>query len=197
MHSELAPRFAFGRAIPQISVVDDATMLLAGPDALFLRGGRTEGAPPVDEDMVIAQGDRVSYCLTHGWSFEDAPPGIDPWQAERNTESYWKKWCGKITKVPSMLRDAVVRSLITLKACTFEPTHGIVAAPTTSLPETPGGIRNWTTASPGCATRCWRWARSCRRGWRRGHGFWQWVSRAIAGQPEQMQIMYGIRGELA
>jgi GH15 family glucan-1,4-alpha-glucosidase len=195
LHFELTPRFGFGRAIPRVIVQDDATVMLAGPDALYLRGGLTQDAPPAVADFEVAAGDRVSFVLTHGASYEDAPDGVDPWQAERNTEAFWKKWCAQI-KPPAVYRDEVVRSLIILKACTYAPTHGIVAAPTTSLPETPGGVRNWDYRFTWLRDSVLAVGAFVAAGLHEeAEGFFQWVQRAIAGSVDQLQIMYGIRGE--
>jgi GH15 family glucan-1,4-alpha-glucosidase len=114
---------------------------------------------------------------------------------ERSTEEFWTRWCSTL-HVPAPYQDTVLRSLITLKACIYEPSGGIVAAPTTSLPETPGGVRNWDYRF------CWLrdGALSIRSfifaGLREeAQEFFEWMLRAIAGDPNQLQIMYGIRGE--
>ena len=195
MRSELTPRFAFGRAIPRVVQVKEATQALAGPDALYLYGGPTPGAPILATDFVLSKGDMVSYVLADARSWEAPPHASNYARAERETEEYWRVWCSKI-QAPARWRDEVFRSLITLKAFTYEPTGGIVAAPTTSLPETPGGERNWDYRF------CWLRdaVLTVNALTRSGIGqeaipFFRWVIRAVAGDPAQVQIMYGIRGE--
>ena len=195
MRSELTPRFAFGRAIPRVVRLNEATQALAGPDALYLYGGPTPVAPLIAADFVLSKGDMVSYVLCDARSWEAPPHPPNYARAERVTEEYWRIWCSKI-QAPARWRDEVFRSLITLKACTYEPTGGIVAAPTTSLPETPGGERNWDYRF------CWLRdaVLTVNALTRSGLGqeavtFFRWVLRAVAGDPAQVQIMYGIRGE--
>ncbi len=195
MRSEMVPRFAFGRAVPRVLSVDGATKVSAGPDALYLRGGPTSGLPSLVAEFLVSEGTEVSYSLSYGASYEEPPCEENVAQAERATEEFWAGWCSKID-VPELYRDLVVRSLITLKACIYEPTGGIVAAPTSSLPETPGGVRNWDYRY------CWLrdGALSLRSlvvaGLRdEARAFFEWMQRAIAGDPAQVQIMYGIRGE--
>lgn len=195
MRSELLPRLAFGRAVPRASAIDGATKLFAGPDSLYLRGGPTEGTPSLVAEFLLNKGEQISYSLSYGVSYEEPPSAEDVAQAERFTEEFWTRWCSAL-HLPPLYRDLVLRSLITLKACIYEPTGGIVAAPTSSLPETPGGVRNWDYRF------CWLrdGALSLRSlilaGLRdEAQAFFEWMLRAIAGDPAQVQIMYGIRGE--
>ena len=195
MRSELSPRLAFGRAVPRVQPMDGATKLLAGPDALYLRGGPQAGSPSLVSEFVLSEGTEVWYSLSYGPSYEGPPHADDVAQAERATEEFWTRWCSRI-HAPALYRDLVMRSLITIKACIYEPTGGIVAAPTSSLPETPGGVRNWDYRF------CWLrdGALSLRSliiaGLRdEAQAFFEWMLRAIAGDPAQVQIMYGIRGE--
>ncbi len=195
VHVDCSPRFAFGRAIPRVTAGEDYTRALAGADALYLRGGPRAGAPKLVEDFTVRPGNRISYVLTWGASFEEVPESISPVRGERETERFWADWSSQI-QAPPRYRDMVVRSLITLKACTYEPTGGIVAAPTTSLPETPGGIRNWDYR--------FSWLRDSTLALRalmnagltdEALAFRDWMLRAVAGDPAQIQIMYGLRGE--
>jgi GH15 family glucan-1,4-alpha-glucosidase len=196
MRSDVLARLAFGRAVPRVASVEGTTTLAAGPDALYLRGGVSGGAPLLVEDFVVAKGQQVSYTLGYGASWEgEAPPVEDVADTEPATEKYWTDWTSRL-KVPALYRDLVVRSLITLKACIYEPTGAIVAAPTTSLPETPGGIRNWDYRF------CWLrdGALAVRALTAAGlpdeaKAFYDWMVRAVAGDPAQIQIMYGLRGE--
>jgi GH15 family glucan-1,4-alpha-glucosidase len=195
MRCQATPRLAFGRAVPRIVTADGSTVLLAGPDALYLRGGPTQGAPAPEAEFVVSEGAEVTYSMGYGASYETPPPAEDVARAERATEEFWTRWCSTL-KVPDFSRDLVMRSLITIKACIYEPTGAIVAAPTSSLPETPGGIRNWDYRF------CWLRdgslsLRALVLGGLRteARAFLDWSLRAIAGDPAQVQIMYGIRGE--
>jgi GH15 family glucan-1,4-alpha-glucosidase len=195
MRSDLVPRLGFGRAVPRVTPIDNVTKLFAGPDALYLCGGPSEGSPSPVAEFVLSAGDEVWYSLSYGRSYEELSPVEDVAEAERATEEFWTRWCSTL-HVPTPYQDMVIRSLITLKACIYEPTGGIVAAPTTSLPETPGGVRNWDYRF------CWLrdGALSLRSlifaGLREeAREFFEWMLRAIAGDPAQLQIMYGIRGE--
>jgi GH15 family glucan-1,4-alpha-glucosidase len=192
---EVSPRLAFGRAVPRIVPMDGTTKIFAGPDALYLRGGPVTGSPSLVAEFLLSEGEVVSYSLSYGPSHEEPPREEDVSQAERATEEFWTQWCSTL-HVPALYGDLVIRSLITLKACIYEPTGGIVAAPTSSLPETPGGARNWDYRF------CWLrdGALSLRSfivaGLRdEARAFFDWMLRAIAGDPAQVQIMYGIRGE--
>jgi GH15 family glucan-1,4-alpha-glucosidase len=143
----------------------------------------------------VGEGEQLPFVLAHGPSHLAMPPEIDPLAALAETEDFWQKWCG-CCSVKGEWLEPVRRSLITLKALTYAPTGGIVAAPTTSLPEHLGGVRNWDYRY------CWlRDAtltllalmnggyRDAAEGWR------NWLVRAVAGSPAQMQIMYGLAGE--
>lgn len=195
VRSVLSPRLAFGRAVPRALRVDSATKLFAGPDALYLRGGPTAGSPALVAEFYLTEGKQVSYSLSYAPSYEEMPRTEDVAEAEQATKEFWSRWCSTL-HLPPLYRDLVLRSLITLKACIYEPTGGIVAAPTSSLPETPGGVRNWDYRF------CWLrdGALSLRSlifaGLRKeAKAFFEWMLRAIAGDPAQVQIMYGIRGE--
>jgi GH15 family glucan-1,4-alpha-glucosidase len=195
VRSDLVPRLAFGWTVPRVVATDGSTKMFAGPDALYLRGGPAAGPPSLVAEFVLSQGDEVSYALAYAPSHEEPPRAEDVRAAERAAEDFWTRWSSTL-HVPSLYRDAIIRSLITLKACIYEPTGAIVAAPTTSLPETPGGVRNWDYRF------CWLrdGALSLRAfvaaGLREeGKAFIDWMLRALGGDPSQVQIMYGIRGE--
>jgi GH15 family glucan-1,4-alpha-glucosidase len=195
MRSEVSPRLAFGRAVPRVVSMDDATKMFAGPDALYLRGGPPNGAPALITDFVLSKGEEVSYSLGYGRSYDEPPHHQDVADAERETQEFWTEWSSSL-RVPELYRDLVIRSLITLKACIYEPTGGMVAAPTSSLPETPGGVRNWDYRF------CWLRDGSLAvrsliaAGLRdEAKAFFDWILRAVAGDPAQLQIMYGLRGE--
>jgi GH15 family glucan-1,4-alpha-glucosidase len=195
VRSEISPRLAFGHAVPGVTSVDGATSLFAGPDALYLRGGPTGDAPALETEFSLSTGAEVSYTLSYCPSCAEPERPVSVAQAERATESFWSRWCAAL-RVPALYRDLVMRSLITIKACIYEPTGGIVAAPTSSLPETAGGIRNWDYRY------CWLRdgslsMRSLILAGLRSEAlaFSDWVLRAVAGDLAQVQIMYGIRGE--
>ncbi|MBZ4420665.1 glycoside hydrolase family 15 protein [Myxococcus sp. RHSTA-1-4] len=196
MHSAVTPRFAFGRSVPRVESADGSLRAFAGPDALFLRRSDQSAAPPLVSDIQVSEGQRISWVLSWNYSWlDEVPPRLDADEAERETERFWIGWVSKIVP-PPRYRDTVVRSLITLKACTFDRTGGIVAAPTTSLPETPGGARNWDYRFTWLRDAVLAHNAFARAGVRdEAASFWKWVMRAIAGDPSQMQIMYGIRGE--
>jgi GH15 family glucan-1,4-alpha-glucosidase len=195
VRSELSPRFAFGYAVPLVTSIEKSTKLFAGPDALYLQGGPTDNPPLPMAEFVVAEGAEVSYTLTYAPSYQ-SPPSIEKIaDAERATEDFWIRWSSTLC-LPERYRKLVVRSLITLKACIYAPTGGIVAAPTSSLPETPGGERNWDYRF------CWLRDGALAlhslilAGLRQeAQAFFEWMLRAVAGDPAQLQIMYGIRGE--
>jgi GH15 family glucan-1,4-alpha-glucosidase len=197
MRSELVIRFDYGKIVPWVRRVDDGLSAIAGPDGLCLRTPvevRGEGLTSVAE-FTIRVGERIPFVLTWFPSHEELPARIDPEQALRETEKQWLAWAGTGTDHGGY-RDEIRRSLIVLKALTYSPTGGIVAAPTTSLPEEVGGVRNWDYRF------CWlRDAALTLRamldtGYQDEALKWrQWLLRAVAGHPAEVQIMYGIAGE--
>src|SRR5262245_14474244 len=144
MRSELLLRFDYGLAVPWLREGRHGVTAVAGPDAVELR----TDAPldvvtgTVTSDFTVRAGERVAFVLVWHRSFDEGPPAIDPWDALKSTTRFWREWVGRL-EYQGEWHDAVVRSLITLKALTYRPTGGIVAAPTTSLPEEIGGVRNW------------------------------------------------------
>ena len=145
LRSELVMRFDYGVTVPWVSrVSEDTTKAVAGPETLFLRSPvrhlgkdlRTVG------EFTVEAGNQVPFVLTHAPSHLPAPELPDAFAALEDTERFWREWCA-ICKSAGRWSEAILRSLITLKALTFAPTGGIVAAPTTSLPERIGGTRNW------------------------------------------------------
>ena len=144
LRCELVIRFDYGNIVPWVRRVDDALVAIAGPDGLCLRTPaelRGENMTTVGE-LTVSDGDRVPFALTWFPSSQPLPDEIDPEQALEDTVEFWTEWidrCG----YEGDWHDAVHRSLMVLKALTYAPTGGIVAAPTTSLPEAIGGVRNW------------------------------------------------------
>jgi GH15 family glucan-1,4-alpha-glucosidase len=198
--SELTIRFGYGRVVPWVRTHEPSTRVaLAGPDALCFR----TQAPTRGEDMstvsefTVDEGERVPFVLTWFPSHEEVPERIDPEQALAETESFWREWSESCPlEIPKVWAPHVRRSLIVLKALTYQPTGGIVAAPTTSLPEWIGSVRNWDYRY------CWLRDATltllallhCNHDdeageWRR------WLVRAIAGNPADVQVMYGVAGE--
>ncbi len=190
-------RFDYGRVMPWVRRHDYGVHAIAGPDALVLRTPlalRGEDHTTVSEFTVQA-GQTVPCTLTWYPSHRQPAPIQDAATALARTETFWTEWCSHCPTSGDW-RDAVVRSLITLKALTYSPTGGMVAAATTSLPEHPGGVRNWDYRY------CWMRDSTFTlyallvsgyheeaRAWR------EWLLRAVAGDPAQLQIMYGLRGE--
>ena len=165
-----------------------------GPDAVHLR---TEA--PIDvttgtvaSDFMVRAGQRVSFVLTWHRSYEPVPAKIDPLDALRNTVRYWTRWSARC-EYRGEWRDAVMRSLITLKALTYRPTGGIVAAPTTSLPEELGGARNWDYRFCWLRDATFTLYSLLMAGYDDEAEAWrEWLLRAVAGDPRDLRIMYGI-----
>jgi GH15 family glucan-1,4-alpha-glucosidase len=199
MSCELVLRFDYGSAVPWVTRLEDGALcFIAGPDMAVLR-------TPVElhgDDLktmgkfMVSEGEKVPFVLSYGRSYLDAPPEqIDPISALSDTEVFWRNWAAPCRETGKW-SNAVRRSLITLKALAYRPTGGIVAAPTTSLPEQLGGTRNWDYRF--CWLRDATFTLLCLM----NGGFYQaaqdwrkWLLRAVAGSPRQLQIMYGIEGE--
>jgi GH15 family glucan-1,4-alpha-glucosidase len=197
MRMELVIRGGYGAIVPWVRRVDGALLATAGPDSLELRAAvpvRGKGFTTV-ASFTVARGERVAFVLTHFASHLPRPLPIDPDAAVEATTRSWRAWCARCS-YDGRWRDAVTRSLITLKALTYGPTGGIAAAVTTSLPESIGGVRNWDYRY------CWprdatftlyafllAGYRDEAEAWRR------WLLRAAAGRPEDMQTVYGLSGE--
>ncbi|HET9956499.1 MAG TPA: glycoside hydrolase family 15 protein [Polyangiaceae bacterium] len=197
MQSELIIRFDYGSIVPWVRNLDGRLHAIAGPDALQLdtpikhcgRGLTTVA------DFEIRAGDRVPFVLTWHASHQALPESPDPFHALRETEEWWREWVSHCTD-SGEYRDAIVRSLITLKALTYGPTGAIVAAGTSSLPEAIGGVRNWDYRY------CWLrdstftlYALMSGGYEQEACAFRDWLLRAAAGDPSKLQIMYGISGE--
>jgi GH15 family glucan-1,4-alpha-glucosidase len=199
MEMELALRFDYGASVPWVTRLDrgGGIRAIAGPDMVVLRTpvaleGRGLATAARFE---VAEGETVPFVLTHEASHLPTPPPRDPLAALEKNERFWREWAGRC-RVGGEWSQAVRRSLITLKALTYAPTGGIVAAPTTSLPERIGGIRNWDYRY------CWLRDATLTllafmdAGYLEEAEAWRgWLLRAVAGRAEQKQIMYGLAGE--
>jgi GH15 family glucan-1,4-alpha-glucosidase len=199
MRMELIIRFGFGSDIPWVRKSDDGNGLLAicGQDMTVLRTPvKTRGEDLTTvADFEVGEGETVPFVLTYGPSHVAVPAPIDPAKALQNTEKLWADWSGRCT-FQGDHRDLVLRSLITLKAQTFAPTGGIVAAPTTSLPEKLGGSRNWDYRFCWLRDATLTLLALMNSGYTEEALAWHnWLLRAVAGSPALMQIMYGIWGQ--
>jgi GH15 family glucan-1,4-alpha-glucosidase len=193
----LEARFGYGSCIPWIKHQNDVISIIAGPDALHLRSSVEvkTSASRVSALFPIKQGDTVTFVASWAPSDRPTPDALDPRAALAATETFWREWSGQCT-YKGRWHDAVLRSLITLKALTYAPTGGIVAAPTTSLPEEIGGVRNWDYRF------CWLrdatlTIHSLMVGGYKDEAaaFRDWLARTVAGDPTRLQIMYGVAGE--
>ena len=195
---ELVIRFGFGADIPWVKRTEDGALLaICGQDMTVLRTPvetRGEDLTTVAEFEVSA-GETNPFVLTYGPSHVPLPEPINPAQALEDTEAFWTDWCSRCT-YEGESRDLVMRSLITLKALTYAPTGGIVAAPTTSLPEKLGGARNWDYRFCWLRDATFTLLALMNSGYTEEASAWyNWLLRAVAGSPANMQIMYGIMGQ--
>ncbi|PPS75148.1 MULTISPECIES: glycoside hydrolase family 15 protein [Streptomyces] len=199
LHSALKLRFDYGSIVPWVRKADGHRVAVAGPDSTWLRSEPEVTSWGEDfgthAEFTVKQGEKVAFVLTWHPSHEERPPLVDPYDALRHSVEDWRAWASRC-RYDGPYRDAVVRSLITLKALTYAPTGGIVAAPTTSLPEEPGGVRNWDYRY------CWLRDSTLTlnallaAGYQEEAEAWRnWLLRAVAGDPADLQIMYGLAGE--
>jgi GH15 family glucan-1,4-alpha-glucosidase len=198
LRTELVARFNYGATVPWVDRLEDGALnAIAGPERLVLRSPAAlhgEDLRTVGE-FSVAAGESIPFVLSYGSSFQDPPAAIDAFNVLERTQSFWRQWSDRCPAVEPW-SEAVKRSLITLKALTYAPTGGILAAATTSLPEHLGGVRNWDYR--------YCWLRDATftilafmhlgyydeaRAWR------DWLVRAVAGSPRQVQIAYGLGGE--
>jgi GH15 family glucan-1,4-alpha-glucosidase len=194
--SELRIRFDYGHVAPWVTIQGREVRAIAGPDALWLRASapHDERDGEIFSEFTVSEGERVSFVLTWSPSYGERPLTIDGLQAVDDSERFWLDWEGGIS-YEGRWQDAVRRSLVTLKALTYEPSGGIVAAATTSLPETLGGSRNWDYRY--CWIRDTAFTLSALLGaglLEEARAWQQWILRTIAGDPADAQIMYGIDG---
>jgi GH15 family glucan-1,4-alpha-glucosidase len=197
MNFELVIRFDYGSIVPWVRRTETGISAIAGPDMIRLRSDvALQGENMKTEaEFAVTEGQKLTFNLTWYPSNQEEPAAVNADRAIQKTEKWWREWSDRCT-YQGKWHDAVMRSLITLKALTFLPTGGIVAAPTTSLPELIGGVRNWDYR--------FCWVRDATltlqallhagyldeaRDWR------EWLLRAVAGSPSELNILYGLRGE--
>ncbi|MGY3031041.1 GH15 family glucan-1,4-alpha-glucosidase [Bradyrhizobium sp. USDA 4354] len=197
MRMELVIRFGFGADIPWVRRMDHSLLAICGQDMTVLRTPvetRGEDLTTIAE-FEVGAGETAPFVLTYGPSHIEPPGPIDPEVALQETETFWQDWCGHCAR-DGDYQDLVLRSLITLKALTFAPTGGIVAAPTTSLPEKLGGSRNWDYRFCWLRDATFTLLALMNSGYTEEASAWHnWLLRAAAGSPANMQIMYGIWGQ--
>jgi GH15 family glucan-1,4-alpha-glucosidase len=197
-HTELVVRFNYGATVPWVNRLDDGAInAIAGPERLVLRTSAAlygEDLRTVGEFTVEA-GQSIPFVLSYGASFQNPLPAIDGFDALARTEAFWRQWSSRCPEVGPWT-EAVKRSLITLKGLTYAPTGGIVAAATTSLPERIGGVRNWDYRYCWLRDATFTLLAFMNLGFYEEARAWRdWLIRAVAGSPNQVQIMYGVGGE--
>jgi GH15 family glucan-1,4-alpha-glucosidase len=200
MRADLSVRFAYGKLLPWIRRDGNFATLTSGPDALAFESPvpfeADWDAARLESTFTVRAGQRLAFSLEYFRSYETFNRRqVEADKALEQTRAFWQTWAGRC-KYQGRWRDAVVRSLLTLKVLTHEPTGGIVAAPTTSLPEEIRGVRNWDYRF------CWLRDSTLtldallRAGYLDEAEAWRdWLMRAAAGSPSQIQIMYGVAGE--
>ena len=197
MRSALRLRFDYGRVVPWVQHRHHRVDAIAGPDRVRL----TSAVPMRGHDwetlaeFTVRAGDRVPFVLSWAPGHQPEIPHVDPEEALAATLEFWTGWCDHATFQAGPYRDAVHRSIITLKALTYEPTGGIVAAATTSLPEEIGGVRNWDYRYCWLRDATYTLQALLAAGFRREAAAWrEWLLRCIAGQPKTLQILYSLDG---
>ena len=197
MRSEMRLRFGYGDIVPWVRHLDGGVAAVAGPDTVWLDSvvphhGRDFASYA---DFTVHGGQRVSFVLAWASSFAPRPKRVDPDTALVETEQFWRHWSDRCT-YDGPYREAVQRSLMTLKALTYAPTGGIIAAATTSLPETLGGVRNWDYRFCWLRDAAFTLQALVKTGYSEEARAWrEWLLRAIAGSPDRLQILYGVAGE--
>ena len=197
MRMEIAIRFDYGRTVPWVTRERSVLRAVAGGDMIVLRTRAPlhgEGLTTVSE-FTVGAGQTMSFTLSSSSSLAKVPPALDTAKALKQTKRFWTEWSHRTT-YHGRYADAVNRSMITLKALTYRPSGGIVAAPTTSLPEKIGGTRNWDYRFCWLRDTSFTLLALMQGGYHDEAVAWrQWLLRAIAGAPDQVQTIYGIWGE--
>jgi GH15 family glucan-1,4-alpha-glucosidase len=196
--TELVIRFGYGEIVPWVTkTADHRLRAVAGPDKLVLQSSvelHGENLKTVGT-FTVAEGERAAFVLGYGSSHLADPPPVEPAKLLAGTTQFWREWTARC-QISGPWTDAVKRSLITLKALTYAPTGGLVAAATTSLPEKIGGQRNWDYRYCWLRDATLTLLAFMNTGYYEEARAWRdWLLRAVAGSPDQMQIMYGLAGE--
>ncbi len=197
MRMELVLRFDYGSIVPWVRTIDGMLFAIAGPDAISVHAPvELEGRNlRTYAEFTVEEGDRVPFVLTWTPSNEPVPEPVDAEASLAGTIDYWEDWIGHCT-ARGRWEGPIRRSLLTLKALTYAPTGGIVAAPTTSLPEAIGGVRNWDYRYCWLRDATLTLLAFLRAGYIDEARAWRdWLLRAIAGDPDDIQVMYGVAGE--
>ena len=197
MRMQLIIRFDYGSIVPWVRAENNGIYAVGGPDILVLKTNialQSEGAT-ITAELTISEGERIPFVLMWHPSHEPTPAIVDAEEMITQTEEWWQKWSNRCT-YQGPWRDPVLRSLITLKALTYAPTGGIVAAATTSLPEQIGGVRNWDYRYCWLRDATFTLYALMVGGYTEEADAWRdWLLRAVAGSPSQINIMYGLAGE--
>jgi GH15 family glucan-1,4-alpha-glucosidase len=197
MCMQLIIRFDYGSIVPWVRTANNSTQAIGGPDTLVLKTNvplQSDG-PTITAEFTVSEGERIPFVLMWHPSHEPTPSIVDADDMITQTEQWWQRWSSRCT-YEGPWRDAVLRSLITLKALTYAPTGGIVAAATTSLPEEIGGVRNWDYRHCWLRDATFTLYALMVGGYTEEADAWRdWLLRAVAGSPSQINIMYGLAGE--
>ena len=194
---EMALRFDYGLTVPWVTHVPGGVRAIAGPNLAVLRASVPLSGENMRTvaDFTVSKGDRVGFSLSYGLSYKRNPAKIDLARTLRQAEQSWRRWSARL-KYKGKYSDVIERSLITLRALIYRPTGGIVAAVTTSLPEFIGGVRNWDYRYCWLRDATLTLLALVNGGYLNEAIAWQdWLLRALAGSPEQVQIMYGLKGD--
>jgi GH15 family glucan-1,4-alpha-glucosidase len=197
LHVALSLRFDYGRTVPWVTAIPDGIRAIAGPAIAVLHASVPVHGENLHTaaDFTVSKGEHVWFTLTYGRSHRPDPKPINAEHALHDTEHFWKHWSSRL-QYKGEYAGEVERSLITLKAMTFRPTGGLVASVTTSLPEFIGGVRNWDYRYCWLRDTTFTLLAMTTAGYYEEAVAWQdWLLRAVAGSPDQVQIMYGLKGE--
>jgi GH15 family glucan-1,4-alpha-glucosidase len=196
MRMDFAPRFNYGAMSPWIQECEGGFIGDVGPDQVVLRAPvpMSHQEHHIRAEFTVTAGQRLPFVLSYNESSQDIAPPLDAEAALAATQAYWRDWIGQFDK-PCGWPEAVKRSLITLKALIYQPSGGLIAAPTTSLPEAPGGTLNWDYRFSWIRDATFTLSALLNAGFHEEAAAWRdWMLRAVAGEPEKMRIMYRVDG---
>ncbi|MBW3672165.1 MAG: glycoside hydrolase family 15 protein, partial [Acidobacteria bacterium] len=197
MEMSLRLRFDYGSVVPWVRAMEGGVIATAGPDTVVLRTDVELSGKELSTvaRFEVREGERYTFDLTWAPTYDQIPPGKECLAALRETEAWWNEWSVRC-QYQGEWRDAVMRSLITLKALTYAPTGGVVASATTSLPERIGGVRNWDYRYCWIRDATFTLFSLMVGGYIEEASEWrEWLIHSVAGSPEVLQIMYGLAGE--